>query len=190
MHCQDLRGRRREQAPVDARQGQPLVVDDVGVRRRAAGAHHRGRCSARPIARRAKRPGRHARRAPVEALVHPIALRIGHLAVHEVRREQLDIRPGAGQSRAQRAVEWWRLRRRIDDLNPHKERLSAMDLSFCVVNTSGRDHLVRCLEAIRDTLPAGLEFEVLVLDNASEDGSAAVAGSGTRPRAAWASGSS
>jgi len=41
------------------------------------------------------------------------------------------------------------------------------------VNTNGRDHLGRCLEAIRDTVPADLEFEVLVLDNASEDGSAA-----------------
>ena len=50
-----------------------------------------------------------------------------------------------------------------------------MDLSFCVVNTNGRDHLVRCLEAIRDTVPADLEFEVLVLDNASADGSAGAA---------------
>jgi len=48
-----------------------------------------------------------------------------------------------------------------------------MDLSFCVVNTNGRDHLVHCLEAIRDTSSPDLEFEVLVLDNASEDGSAA-----------------
>ena len=48
-----------------------------------------------------------------------------------------------------------------------------MDLSFCVVNTNGRDHLVRCLEAIRDTAPADLEIEVLVLDNASDDDSPA-----------------
>jgi N-acetylglucosaminyl-diphospho-decaprenol L-rhamnosyltransferase len=47
-----------------------------------------------------------------------------------------------------------------------------VDLSFCVVNTNGREHLLRCLAAIRANLPAGLEAEVLVLDNASDDGSA------------------
>jgi N-acetylglucosaminyl-diphospho-decaprenol L-rhamnosyltransferase len=44
-------------------------------------------------------------------------------------------------------------------------------LSYCVVNTNGRDFLLACLEAIEETAPAGLEREVLVLDNASEDGS-------------------
>ena len=46
-----------------------------------------------------------------------------------------------------------------------------MDLTYCVVNTNGRRYLAACLEAIRDTSPGGLEYEVLVLDNASEDGS-------------------
>jgi GT2 family glycosyltransferase len=45
-------------------------------------------------------------------------------------------------------------------------------LSYCVVNTNGREHLLACLEAIERTHPAGVEREVLVLDNASEDGSA------------------
>jgi len=45
-------------------------------------------------------------------------------------------------------------------------------LSYCVVNTNGRQHLLACLEAIERTHPAGLESEILVLDNASEDGSA------------------
>jgi GT2 family glycosyltransferase len=48
-----------------------------------------------------------------------------------------------------------------------------MLLSYCVVNTNGRDYLLSCLEAIERTAPAGVEYEVLVLDNASEDGSAA-----------------
>ena len=48
-----------------------------------------------------------------------------------------------------------------------------MLLSYCVVNTNGRELLLACLEAIEDTTPPGLEHEVLVLDNASEDGSAA-----------------
>jgi N-acetylglucosaminyl-diphospho-decaprenol L-rhamnosyltransferase len=39
------------------------------------------------------------------------------------------------------------------------------------VNTNGRDWLLACLEAIERTHPAGVAYEVLVLDNASEDGS-------------------
>ena len=46
-------------------------------------------------------------------------------------------------------------------------------LSYCVVNTNGREHLMRCLDAIERTSPPGIESEVLVLDNASDDGSAA-----------------
>src|SRR3954451_14123003 len=49
----------------------------------------------------------------------------------------------------------------------------AVDLSYCVVNTNGRDYLLRCLAAIKRTHPAGVSREVLVLDNASTDGSAA-----------------
>jgi N-acetylglucosaminyl-diphospho-decaprenol L-rhamnosyltransferase len=45
-------------------------------------------------------------------------------------------------------------------------------LSYCVVNTGGRDFLLACLEAIERTHPPQLEREVLVLDNASDDGSA------------------
>jgi GT2 family glycosyltransferase len=45
-------------------------------------------------------------------------------------------------------------------------------LSYCVVNTDGRQLLLRCLDAIQSTHPAELEAEVLVLDNASRDGSA------------------
>jgi N-acetylglucosaminyl-diphospho-decaprenol L-rhamnosyltransferase len=45
-------------------------------------------------------------------------------------------------------------------------------LTYCVVNTNGRDFLMACLAAIERTHPPGLEHEVLVLDNASDDGSA------------------
>jgi N-acetylglucosaminyl-diphospho-decaprenol L-rhamnosyltransferase len=45
-------------------------------------------------------------------------------------------------------------------------------LSYCIVNTNGREHLLACLAAIERTHPAGVEREVLVLDNASRDGSA------------------
>jgi GT2 family glycosyltransferase len=40
------------------------------------------------------------------------------------------------------------------------------------VNTNGRDDLLACLAAIERTHPAGVDHEVLVLDNASDDGSA------------------
>jgi GT2 family glycosyltransferase len=40
------------------------------------------------------------------------------------------------------------------------------------VNTNGRELLLACLEAIERTHPEGVEHEVLVLDNASDDGSA------------------
>jgi hypothetical protein len=45
-------------------------------------------------------------------------------------------------------------------------------LSYCVVNTNGREYLLACLDALERTRPAGLEAEVLVLDNASADASA------------------
>jgi GT2 family glycosyltransferase len=49
----------------------------------------------------------------------------------------------------------------------------APQLSYCVVNTDGRDFLLACLSAIEATHPVGVEREVLVVDNASTDGSAA-----------------
>ena len=52
----------------------------------------------------------------------------------------------------------------------------AVEVSFCVVNTEQRELLLRCLDAIaseRDALP--FQTEVLVLDNASTDGSAVAA---------------
>lgn len=55
-------------------------------------------------------------------------------------------------------------------------------LSYCVVNTNGREDLLACLEAIERTHPEGVEGEVLVLDNASTDGSAGVATGWDRAR--------
>jgi N-acetylglucosaminyl-diphospho-decaprenol L-rhamnosyltransferase len=48
----------------------------------------------------------------------------------------------------------------------------APTLSYCVVNTNGREYLLACLDAIERTHPPGMEREVIVLDNASDDGSA------------------
>jgi GT2 family glycosyltransferase len=59
----------------------------------------------------------------------------------------------------------------------------APTLSYCVVNTNGREHLLACLDAIERTHPADIEAEILVLDNASDDGSAdAVRGRGNEIR--------
>jgi N-acetylglucosaminyl-diphospho-decaprenol L-rhamnosyltransferase len=45
------------------------------------------------------------------------------------------------------------------------------ELSYCVVNTNAREHLLACLESIERTKPEEVEHEVIVLDNASDDGS-------------------
>jgi GT2 family glycosyltransferase len=58
----------------------------------------------------------------------------------------------------------------------------APTLSYCVVNTNGREHLLACLEAIERTHPTGIEGEILVLDNASTDGSAAAVRNWDRER--------
>lgn len=51
-----------------------------------------------------------------------------------------------------------------------------VEISFCVVNTDLRELLLRCLDAIaREQATLGVETEVLVLDNASGDGSASAA---------------
>jgi GT2 family glycosyltransferase len=46
-----------------------------------------------------------------------------------------------------------------------------MELSYCVVNTNGRDYLGACLRAIAAHHPDGVEHEIIVLDNHSDDGS-------------------
>ena len=49
------------------------------------------------------------------------------------------------------------------------------DITYCVVNNDGREYLLACLGAIAQNHPPALTSEVLVLDNASSDGSAAAA---------------
>jgi hypothetical protein len=52
----------------------------------------------------------------------------------------------------------------------------SVEVSYCVVNTDGRTLLLRCLDAIAaERAAVGFATEVLVLDNASVDGSAAAA---------------
>ncbi len=50
----------------------------------------------------------------------------------------------------------------------------AIELTYCVVNTDGRDVLLRCLDAVaRERAALPFATELLVLDNGSQDGSAA-----------------
>jgi GT2 family glycosyltransferase len=51
----------------------------------------------------------------------------------------------------------------------------APEITYAVVNTNGRDYLMGCLAAIEAHHPRGVEREILVLDNASNDGSAEAA---------------
>ena len=48
-----------------------------------------------------------------------------------------------------------------------------MDLSICVVNWNVKDDLARCLDSLREASP-GLQVEVILVDNASSDGSVAM----------------
>lgn len=52
------------------------------------------------------------------------------------------------------------------------EEAAAVELSILIVNHNTRGDLERCLASLAAHLPAGLEREILVADNASTDGSA------------------
>lgn len=56
-------------------------------------------------------------------------------------------------------------------LRPAEREDGGVRLSFCIVNTGGRELLRACLDSIARTTPDGLEHETIVLDNASDDGS-------------------
>ena len=47
-----------------------------------------------------------------------------------------------------------------------------MELSYCVTNTNAREAVLACVESIGRVHPPEIEHEILVLDNASQDGSA------------------
>ena len=48
---------------------------------------------------------------------------------------------------------------------------AAPEISICIVSTDAREDLLRCLDSVF-AHPPGVSFEVLVIDNASRDGSA------------------
>ena len=90
----------------------------------------------------------------------------------ELGRDQLNVGARARERRAQRAVVRRRVGRRIDDLNLHGRRFSPWSSPTASSTPTAASDLLACLDAIRATHPDGVEAEVLVLDNASDDGSA------------------
>jgi N-acetylglucosaminyl-diphospho-decaprenol L-rhamnosyltransferase len=61
----------------------------------------------------------------------------------------------------------------IEAIRDRGVRGPEVDVTYCVVNTNGREYLLACLAAIDRTHPVGVSREVLVLDNCSDDGSVA-----------------
>ena len=127
--------------------GRPAIVNMDGWMRELVERNEAGGTCA-PATRR---PGREAR-----------------VAARQPRRGRAD---GPQRARARRA--------RVQPRRAGRPRArgargggALIELSYCVVNTGGRDYLLDCLAAIERTHPEGVEHEVLVLDNASGDGSA------------------
>jgi len=89
---------------VEAGQGEPLVVDDVGVGRGAAEAPHVAEVLGELEADAAAGGEAAFGRAPVEALVDREAVGRRHLAVEELGGDQLDLGAGTGQRRREGAV--------------------------------------------------------------------------------------
>jgi N-acetylglucosaminyl-diphospho-decaprenol L-rhamnosyltransferase len=138
-------------------------------------------------------------RGAVEQLAPPVPLGERDGTVGEATREQLDLGPLSPQRAAQRVVIRRCVGGGIDDLDTHRKDnrracgdnaqvthdepthgdapdAHEIELTYCVVNTSQRELLLRGLDAIareRESLP--FATEVLVLDNGSRDGSAEAA---------------
>ena len=156
-----------------SRDRQPLVVDDVGVGGRGGGgaAFPGGaRPRAGPAARRGPPP---ARELPaVEELVDLVAALARDRAVRKMAGDSSTSAPARASAAAERMVVGRRVGRRIDDLDAHGGAFSpCCSPTAWSTPTAGRI----CSPAwTRSSAPrpSGIEREVLVLDNASADGSA------------------
>jgi hypothetical protein len=111
-----------QDARVELRHRQPLVMDDVGVERAAQAAHVGEVLRALD---RAPAGGVEPTlcAAPVEALAHPVAVGVGDGAVEEPAGQQLDLGPPSRQGRGEGAVVGRRERRGVDELDLHDGRL-------------------------------------------------------------------
>ena len=167
----------RQQMHVERLDGQPLQVDDLGGARRAPVGEHLGNVPGQLD----RQPQRAVRDVAVEALVDRVA---GGAA--ERRRSETGWSPSVtsapcaasaahsarsyGGVNAEGSTTWTRKKRH------DTAQVLGVEVSFCVVNTEQRELLVRGLDAIgRECADLGVPTEVLVLDNASTDGSAGAA---------------
>ena len=98
---------RRQQVGVEGRHGEPLVVDDVGVEL-AAQAPHVAEVLGRLEGAAAGSLEAALGAAAVEALAHPVAVRLGHRPVEEAAGQQLDLgaarEPAPRRARGRRAA--------------------------------------------------------------------------------------
>jgi N-acetylglucosaminyl-diphospho-decaprenol L-rhamnosyltransferase len=179
----------RKKVAVEPGNRKPLEVNDVRLRAPSVARqpHH--------VEWMLGRLGRYAAPVPaVEELATPVAIRLGHWAVPEMARRQLHLEPSARERRAKRVVVRRRVRRGVDDRDPHRRNYAGdfaahlesaaskaewaafvpgqPEISICIVNTNGRELLLGCLASVF-VHPPSADFEVLVLDNASDDGSSA-----------------
>ncbi len=187
-----------QQVPIQMLDGEPLEVHDVGRARGGTVAEH-VRHVLGELAQHSQARSSPARSDAVEELASQIPLGRGHVSVGEAARVQLDLGSRRRQRAAQRVVVGRRVGRGVDDVDAHgrdnrcargdNTSMTAaeppaaplhdgdsIELSYCVVNTSQRELLVRGLDAIeRERGSVPFATEVLVLDNGSRDGSAQAA---------------
>ena len=156
----------------------PAASSTASARRRRRGGAAAGREHPRHVLERldgeaAPAPSAGAGAAAVEALLDPVALGGRDRAVEEAAGQQLDVGAGPRERRRERAVIWRRERGGIDEGDPerrHGRRLSRW--SSPTASSTQRPRRSRRLPARRSPPPsAGIEHEILVLDNASDDGS-------------------
>ena len=171
----------RQQMHVEVLDRQPLEVHHVGVAGGATVAQHVGHVLGELRRRPQTRSGTPDRGA-VEQLAPHIPVGGRHRAVGEAARDERDLGAGAAKRAAQRMVVRGRVGRGVDDVDAHARDNRRVDreieLTYCVVNTSQRELLLRGLDAIareRDSASLPFATEVLVLDNGSRDGSAEAA---------------
>ncbi len=190
---EDERAPPREQVRVQRGDREPLEVNDVGLARAGAVAEH---------VRDVRSDASGARAAmPVEELASLVAGRCRRLPMTKLAREKLRFDAAGGEAGRERMVVGRGVRGGVDDVDLHlrttigtapaaaAQHLSpslgascgltdnvgvAVELTYCICNTDGRQLLLRSIAAV-EAERAALPFatELLVLDNGSDDGSAA-----------------
>jgi hypothetical protein len=120
---QQARAGGRQQAAVERRDRQPLIMAHVGAAAIAPIPEHAGQVLGELQGPAAERVRVTAAGATVERLADLVAQRSGNGAVGEPAGHQLDLGAGARERGAQGTVVGWREGRGIDDLDAHSRGL-------------------------------------------------------------------